>query len=132
MVPPVLALAANLARAGSLFGSLHKSGMKYGCARVSTDGQSVAAQVAALTRPGPGRCSEKWRGGQDRAVRPAHLENCRSNRYRDHPGRAVWPEWSVHRLQFGDTLQRTCSNRQRRDEEDTRQERHCLDLMAAH
>ena len=33
----------------------HKSGMKYGYARVSTDGQSVAAQVAALTAAGSGK-----------------------------------------------------------------------------
>jgi DNA invertase Pin-like site-specific DNA recombinase len=33
----------------------HKSDMKYGYARVSTDGQSVAAQVAALTAAGSGK-----------------------------------------------------------------------------
>jgi len=30
----------------------HKSGMKYGYAKVSNDGQSVAAQVAALNAAG--------------------------------------------------------------------------------
>src|SRR5207344_1916113 len=33
----------------------HKSGMIYGYARVSTDGQSVAAQVAALNAAGAGK-----------------------------------------------------------------------------
>src|SRR6476660_8708361 len=33
----------------------HKSGMKYGYARVSTDGQSVTAQVAALRKHGAGK-----------------------------------------------------------------------------
>jgi hypothetical protein len=31
------------------------SPMKYGCARVSTDGQSVAAQVTALNAAGAGK-----------------------------------------------------------------------------
>ena len=33
----------------------HKKGMIYGYARVSTDGQSVAAQVAALNAAGAGK-----------------------------------------------------------------------------
>src|SRR6516165_67320 len=33
----------------------HKSGMKYGYARVSTGGQSVAAQIAALSAAGAGK-----------------------------------------------------------------------------
>ena len=38
--------------------------MKYGYARVSTDGQNVDAQVRQLTKAGCKRCSAKWRAAQ--------------------------------------------------------------------
>jgi hypothetical protein len=39
--------------------------MIYGCARVSTDGQSVDAQVRQLTKAGcKKRCSAKWLAAQ--------------------------------------------------------------------
>jgi Resolvase, N terminal domain len=40
---------------------LHNGGMKYGYARVSTDGQSIEAQVRQLAKAGAKRYSAKWR-----------------------------------------------------------------------
>ncbi len=42
---------------------LHNSGMIYGCARVSTDGQSVAAQVAALAEAGASKVFRETASG---------------------------------------------------------------------
>ena len=59
----------------------HKSGMKFGYARVSTDGQSVAAQVAALRAAGAGKVFREVASGArtDRETgRYFHLTNTRN------------------------------------------------------
>ena len=62
----------------------HKSGMIYGYARVSTDGQSVAAQVTALNAAGAGKVFREVASGAktDRAHQSAEVtpRNARSSR----------------------------------------------------
>ena len=75
----------------------HKYRMKYGYARISTDGQSVDAQVRQLTKPLA--CTAQWRKSANRMVKGRSPERRATARLRrNRPFRSSRPNRKVQPL----------------------------------